>query len=53
MKCLSALELTAIVAAWQNGAISRETMLHLFRRGEVLPENRTDEEEIKLVKRLN
>jgi hypothetical protein len=48
-KGLSAQELTAAVAAWQNGAISRETMLHLFRRGEVLPEGRTDEEEERLI----
>ncbi len=30
-------------------AISRETMLDLFRRGEVLPEGRTNEEEVKLL----
>ena len=30
-------------------AISRETMLDLFRRGEVLPEGRTNEEKVKLV----
>jgi len=38
-------ELTAIVAAWQAGAISRETMFDMFRRGEVLPPGRTDAEE--------
>lgn len=38
-----------IVAAWQAGAISRETMTELFRRGEVLPEGRTNEEEKKLI----
>jgi hypothetical protein len=37
------------VAAWQAGAISRDTMSDLFRRGEVLPEGRTDEEEAALV----
>jgi hypothetical protein len=37
-----------IVAAWQKGAISRETMFDLFRRGEVLPAGRTDEEEARL-----
>src|SRR5436190_17377720 len=42
-------ELSAIVAAWQAGAISRDTMTDLFRRGEVLPEGRTDEEEMKLL----
>src|SRR3954463_12928742 len=42
-------ELSAIVAAWQAGAISRDTMTDLFRRGEVLPEGRTDEEEIRAI----
>jgi hypothetical protein len=49
-KGLSSDELTAIVSAWQAGAISRETMFDLFRRGEVLPPGRTDEEEAKLAK---
>lgn len=48
-KGLSALEIQAIVAAWQANAISRETMTDLFRRGEVLPEGRTNEEEAKLI----
>ena len=48
-KGLSAQEVTAIVAAWQNGALSRDSMLDIFRRGEVLPEGRSNEEEIKLV----
>jgi hypothetical protein len=39
----------SIVAAWQAGAISRETMLDLFRRGEVLPTGRMGEEEVKLL----
>jgi hypothetical protein len=42
-------ELTAVVAAWQAGAISRDTMTDLFRRGEVLPEGRTAEEEIAAI----
>ena len=37
------------MAAWQAGAISRDTMTDLFRRGEVLQEGRTNEEEAKLV----
>jgi hypothetical protein len=41
-------EITAVVAAWQAGAISQETMFDLFRRGEVLPPGRTDEEEARL-----
>lgn len=48
-KGLSALEIQAIVAAWQANAISRETMTDLFRRGEVLPEGRTNEEEAELI----
>ena len=48
-KGLSAQELTAIVAAWQNGALSRDSMLDLFRRGEILPDGRTNEEEERLV----
>ena len=48
-KGLSAQEIKSIVAAWEAGAISRETMLDLFRRGEVLPEGRTNEEEVKLL----
>ena len=47
-KGLGSDELTAIVAAWQAGAISRETMFDLFRRGEVLPPGRTDAEEARL-----
>jgi hypothetical protein len=47
-KGLSSDELTAIVSAWQAGAISRETMFDLFRRGEVLPPGRTDAEESRL-----
>ena len=48
-KGLSAEEIQGIVAAWQAGAISRDTMTELFRRGEVLPEGRTNEEEARLV----
>jgi len=61
-KGLSANELTAIVQAWQSlpaasarnaaqagGALSRDSMLDIFRRGEVLPEGRTNEEEVRLI----
>ena len=37
------------MAAWQANAISRDTMTELFRRGEVLPEGRTNEEESRLI----
>ncbi|MBI5388210.1 MAG: DUF4055 domain-containing protein [Verrucomicrobia bacterium] len=46
---LSATELTAVVKAWQSGALSRDTMLDLFRRGEILPEGRSNKEEIHLI----
>jgi hypothetical protein len=45
---MSSQELTAVVAAWQAGAISQETMFDLFRRGEILPAGRTDEAERRL-----
>ncbi len=48
-KGLRANEIQSIVAAWQAGAISRDTMTDLFRRGEVLPEGRSVEEETKLI----
>jgi hypothetical protein len=47
-KGMASDEITAVVAAWQTGAISQETMFDLFRRGEVLPPGRTDEEEARL-----
>ena len=48
-KGLGPQEIQAIVAAWQANAISRDTMTELFRRGEVLPEGQTNEEEEKLI----
>ncbi|MDD5140524.1 MAG: DUF4055 domain-containing protein [Verrucomicrobiales bacterium] len=48
-KGLTSLELTAIVSAWQAGAISQATMFDLFRKGEVLPTGRTDSEEKNLI----
>lgn len=47
-KGMASNELTAIVGAWEAGAISRETMMDLLRRGEVLPAGRTNEEEARL-----
>ena len=49
-KGLSSQEIQSIVAAWEAGAISREIMLDLFQRGEVLPEGRTNEEEEQLIR---
>ncbi len=48
-KGLSATEIVAVVKAWQSGALSRDSMLDIFRRGEVLPEGRTNEEETRLI----
>jgi len=50
-KGLASQDIQAIVAVWQAGAISRDTMTELFRRGEVLPEGRTTEEEEELIGR--
>jgi hypothetical protein len=51
MTGMTAQELTAVVGAWQKSAISRDTMLHLFRKGEILPEGRTTEEEAGLIEK--
>ncbi len=48
-KGMSAPELVSVVNAWQSGALSRDTMLDLFRRGEILPDGRTNEEEARLI----
>ena len=48
---MSALEITALVAAWQAGAISQATMLDLFRAGEVIAPGRTNDEEIQLLQK--
>jgi hypothetical protein len=52
-KGLTSMELTAIVSAWQAGAISQATMFDLFRKGEVLPTGRTDAEEQRLLHALS
>jgi hypothetical protein len=46
---LDAKELQALVAAWQQGAISRDTLLHNLRTGEILPPARTNEQEVELI----
>jgi hypothetical protein len=46
---LSSQDLQAVVAAWQSGAISQDTMFELFRSGEILPDGRTNEDEKTLV----
>jgi hypothetical protein len=48
---MSSNEVTSLVSAWQAGAISQDTMFELFRRSEILPDGRGNEEEAALVKR--
>jgi hypothetical protein len=51
IKGLTAQELQSIVAAWQAKAISTDTMLELFRKGEILPDGRSNSEELSLLTR--
>jgi len=46
---MSGQELQAVAMAWQAGAISQDTMFDLLRRREVMPSERTDEEEVRLI----
>jgi hypothetical protein len=46
---MSGEEITAVVAAWRAGAISRDTLLERLKRGEVLPEGRTVAQERALI----
>jgi hypothetical protein len=48
-KGMSSDELNAVVAAWQAGAISRETMFEILQRGEVTFDGRSSAEEARLV----
>jgi hypothetical protein len=48
-KGLASQDVQAIVGAWQAGAMSQDSMFDLFRRGEVLPEGRTNSEEAALI----
>ena len=49
LKGMSSQDLQAIVAAWQAAAISKDTMFELFRRGEILPDGRTNHDEATLI----
>ena len=49
IRTLNAQELAALVAAWQAGAISRESLFDLLRKGELLPDGRSNEAEIALL----
>jgi len=46
---MSSNDLQAVAAAWQPGAISRETMFELFRSGEIFPDGRTNQDKANLV----
>ena len=52
-RAISAEHLNAAVVAWKAGAISRETLLDLLKRGEVLPDGRTVAQERALIHRLS
>lgn len=41
--------MTSLVSAWQQGAISQDTMLYNLKKGEVLPPDRSEEQEKSLV----
>jgi len=42
-------ELAAVVQAWKDAAISQDSMLELFRKREILPEGRTNQDEVRLI----
>lgn len=46
---MSGEEISAVVAAWRAGAISRDTMLERLKRGEVLPDGRSVAQERALI----
>jgi hypothetical protein len=48
---LNGHDLAALVSAWQAGAISRDTLLHNLRQGEILPPGRSGEQELELIGR--
>lgn len=49
VKGMASDELREVVAAWQAGAISQDTMLELFRKGEILPDGRSNQDEVALI----
>jgi hypothetical protein len=42
---LASADITALVGAWQQGAISKETLFYNLKRGELIPEDTTLEDE--------
>jgi hypothetical protein len=52
-RAITGEHLSAAVAAWRAGAISRESLLELLKRGEVLPDGRTVAQERALIHRVS
>jgi hypothetical protein len=50
LKGMTSQDLQAVVAAWQAGAISKDSMFELFRKGEILPDGRSNQDEAALVR---
>jgi hypothetical protein len=48
---MDALTLTSIIAGWQNGAYSYDSMLALLQKGEMVDPDKTVEDEIKLIEK--
>jgi hypothetical protein len=46
---LTPQEITALLEAFLKGAITQETLLHNFKMGEILPEDRSIEDEMELL----
>lgn len=47
---MDALTLTALIAGWQNGAISYETLFENLKKGEIVKPDVTSEAELKAIK---
>lgn len=48
---MTSQELLAVVHAWQAGMLSHDSALNLMRQGELLPPNRSNEEERRLIEK--
>jgi hypothetical protein len=42
---MDASTITALVSAWQTGGISRDTLMDCLRKGEIIPDGRSNAEE--------
>lgn len=49
VNAIDAKDLTALIQSWQAGAFSTDTLLELLRKGEILPEGRTNEQELRMI----